>query len=262
MTIQIPKKPRSVKIEIPEPEKSRSGEDASTPQRLVSMAGHPKNRLYINIGASLHIIFNRELFGGLIKLNMAINIQAGGKLIHISQIGSLHEALRHLSLPVSQTGSLQKALQQLPLPVSTYHYSENAIANLLSFAKLADEYNIICNTRVNDAIYVQSKDDGKYLQFQRDHKFNLHYVDINEANVEDRCYFNTVKEGKDYQLDQKRAEVARTLQERCGFLSDKDFIKALIEGVDFGRRDVKVANEIYSYCWKTNRLRVTGSICE
>ena len=56
--------------------------------------------------------------------------------------------------------------------MSTYHYSENAIANLLSFAKLADDYYIICNTRADDAIYVQSKDGGKYLRFQRDHKFN------------------------------------------------------------------------------------------
>ena len=64
---------------------------------------------------------------------------------------------------MSQIESLHQALQHLPLPVSTYHYSENAITNLLLFAKLADDYYIICNTRVEDAIYVQSKDDGKYL---------------------------------------------------------------------------------------------------
>ena len=37
VTIQIPEKPRSVKILMPEPEESRSGEDVSTPQRLVSV---------------------------------------------------------------------------------------------------------------------------------------------------------------------------------------------------------------------------------
>ena len=62
-----------------------------------------------------------------------------------------------------QVGSLYQALRHLPLPVTTYHYSKTAIAKLLSFAKLADEYYIICNTRVDDAIYVQRKDDGKYL---------------------------------------------------------------------------------------------------
>ena len=33
----------------------------STPQRMTSVTRHPKNRLYINNGASLHILFNKEL---------------------------------------------------------------------------------------------------------------------------------------------------------------------------------------------------------
>ena len=144
-------------------------------------------------------------------------------------------------------------MRHLPLPVSTYHYSENAIANLLSFAKLADDYYIICNIRIDDAIYVQSKDDGKYLRFQRDHKFDLYYMDISEADGDEHCYLNTVKHGKSLYsiIDRKRAEAVRILQERCGFPSDKDFVNALecnsIEGVDFGKRDVKIANDIYGY---------------
>ena len=74
VTTLIPKKPRSMKIQTPEPEESRSGEDASMSQRLVSLAGHPKNCLPIDSGASLHINFNRELLGGLIKLDRAIKI--------------------------------------------------------------------------------------------------------------------------------------------------------------------------------------------
>ena len=161
MIIQTAEKTRSVELQVPEPEESRSGDEVSTPQRLASVAGHPKNRLYIDSGASLHILFNNKLLSCIVNLDRALKIQAGGKPIHLSQIGSLHQALRHL-----------------PLPVNTYHYSKEAIANLLSFAKLADEYYIICNTRIDDVIYVQSKEDGKYLQFQRDHKFNLYYMDI------------------------------------------------------------------------------------
>ena len=52
-------------------------------------------------------------------------------------------------------------------------------------------------------------------------------------------------------LDQKRVEAVRILHERYGFPSDEDFVNALecksIEGVNFGRRDVNIANEIYSY---------------
>ena len=86
MTIQIPKKPRSVKIKTPKVEELRSGDDTLISQRLVSVAGYPKNHLYINSGASIHILFKRELLGGLIKLDRVIKIQAGGKPIHLSQI--------------------------------------------------------------------------------------------------------------------------------------------------------------------------------
>ena len=84
MTIQKPKKPRSVKIQTPKPEELRSGEDTLTPQRLVSMAGYSKNRLNIDSGEFVHILFNRELFGGLIKLDQIINIQVSGKPINLS----------------------------------------------------------------------------------------------------------------------------------------------------------------------------------
>ena len=78
-------------------------------------------------------------------------------------------------------------------------------------------------------------------------------MDISEANVEEHCYFNTVKKGKGLFsiLDQKRAEAVRNLQESCAFPSNKDFINALecnsIEGMDFVRRDVNIANKIFGY---------------
>ena len=153
--MKIPENPRSVKILIPEPKESRNGKEALTPQHMTSVSGHPNNCLYINNSTSIHTLFNKELLGDLVNPDRSLKIQTGGKTILLSQIGSLHQALQHL-----------------PLPVSTYHYSENAIANLFSFAKLADEYCIICNTRVDDVIFVQSKNDGKDLQFQRDHKLN------------------------------------------------------------------------------------------
>ena len=132
---------------ISELEEYRSMNEALTIQRMASVAGHPKSCLYIDSGASLHILFNKELMGGLANLNRPFKIQANDKPIHMSQIGSLHQVLQHI-----------------PLPVNIYHYSETSIANLLLFAKLIDKYCIICNTRVDDAIYVQSKDDSKYMQ--------------------------------------------------------------------------------------------------
>ena len=78
MTVLVSKKSKSVKIQIPEPKESRSGEDTSSPQRLIIVAGHPNNPLFIDSGASLHNISNRELLGGFIKVDRAIKIQAGG----------------------------------------------------------------------------------------------------------------------------------------------------------------------------------------
>ena len=108
--------------------------DTSDAQQDVSIAGHPKNYLYINIGAFLHILFNQELSGGLTQLDWVIKSQAGVKLIYLSQIRSLHKALWHL-----------------PLPVNDYdHCEKNAVTNLLSFTKLQEENYIICNTSDND----------------------------------------------------------------------------------------------------------------
>ena len=75
-------------------------------------------------------------------------------------------------------------------------------------------------------------------------------MDISEADGDEHCYLNTAKQGKVLYsiLDQKRVEAVKILQERCAFPSDHDFVNALecnsIEGADFGRRDVKIANDI------------------
>lgn len=108
--------------------------------KLKSDAGHNRNRLYLDSGASVNIIFNRGLLGKLKSLLKPIKIAAAGKPMELKQVSSLHKALQHL-----------------PLPTEELYYKPTAIANLLSFAKIADEYYVICNTRIDDAKYVQSK---------------------------------------------------------------------------------------------------------
>ena len=54
---------------MPDPEEPRSGEEASTSQRMASMAGYLKNFLYIDNSTSIHILFNKELFEGLVNLD-------------------------------------------------------------------------------------------------------------------------------------------------------------------------------------------------
>ena len=74
MTIQISKKPRSVKIQMPESGESKSGEKAMTLQHLTSVDGDPKNCSYINNSASIHNIFNKKLLTGIVKLDRALKI--------------------------------------------------------------------------------------------------------------------------------------------------------------------------------------------
>ena len=221
--------------------KNRRGEIKSIPmkpQRLKSVAGHPKNRLYIDSGASVHIIFNREFIDDLRTLTQPLEISAGGKSIQMKHVGKLCKGLQHL-----------------PLPIDEYYYDEFAIANLLSFSKIADEFHIICNTGVDDAIYIKNKNNNEYLRFERDKRNGLYYFnyELNLAQDDQQCHFNTIEKTKMQfsTQDQKRAEKVRILQERCGYPSDEDFINALecniIQGVDFVRRDVKIANEIYGY---------------
>jgi hypothetical protein len=78
-------------------------------------------------------------------------------------------------------------------------------------------------------------------------------MDIGESKLDSYCYFNSVRNNqrKFSILDQKQAEACRLLQEKCGFPSHVDFINALenskISNIDFGRRDVKIAHQIYGY---------------
>ena len=69
---------------MPESGELRRVVDILKPQQEVSLAGHPKNCFYISSSAFLHILFNRELLGGLIQLDQIIKIQAYDKPIYLS----------------------------------------------------------------------------------------------------------------------------------------------------------------------------------
>ena len=106
------------------------------------MDGDPKNRSYINRGASISNLFNKKLLAGLVKLNRILKIQTGDEPIHLPQI---------------------RSQQHLILPTSIYHYSENAISNVSSVAWLVNEYYTIYNIRDDNAIYMWSKEYRKHI---------------------------------------------------------------------------------------------------
>ena len=60
-------------------------------------------------------------------------------------------------------------------------------------ARLVNEYYCIYNIRDNGAIYLLSKEYRELIKFPRDHKFNLYYRYINEADMDKHCCPNAVK---------------------------------------------------------------------
>ena len=99
------------------------------------------------------------------------------------------------------------------------------------------------DTRIDNVIYVHSKTDERSIRFQQCHDRNLYYLDLENLDINGTCLFTP--------LDEKRARTVQKLQEMCRSPSDADFIQALeqhkIPGVDFTKRDVRVAKDLLGY---------------
>ena len=144
-----------------------------TRQRLVSVDWDPKNRSYIDSSGTISNLSNKELLTELVELDRTPKIQTGDEPISLLQT---------------------RSQQYLRPQTSTYHYSENAISNGSPVARLANKYYTIYSIKDDDVIYVWSKEYGEHIQFLRDHKFNLYYMDINEADMNEHWCPNTVKQ--------------------------------------------------------------------
>ena len=53
----------------------------------------------------------------------------------------------------------------MPFTVNWYCYDKNTMTYLLLLANTADDYYLTCTTRVDNAIYEQSKNDDRFLKF-------------------------------------------------------------------------------------------------
>ena len=95
------------------------------------------------------VLFNDKLLKKIDKLPQAAHVKAAGSDIKLTKGGALH-----------------CNLASLPLPEDGYYYDKKALANLLSLACIVDKYWVTMDTRIDDAIYVQSKTDGRTIRFQ------------------------------------------------------------------------------------------------
>ena len=192
-----------------------------------------RNNLLMDSGASISILFNRYFLDYILPLTRFKEINSGG--------GQFKSKFSR---------SLTKALHHLPLPKKGYLYNQDAVANILSMAKVSDEYRITMDTNIDNAIYVHN-DDGSYIRFHRTNQ-NVYEIQIGDCTDMEECHaLTTVKEnGMQYSaLDQKRAEAVQSLQEQLGFPSDTDLANAIdynvIQNCQFNRRDIRIANNIF-----------------
>ena len=82
-------------------------------QKVVSRAGKHKDAYYLDSGASIHLLFNRETLEDIEPLEETKSIATGSA-------GGLE---------LSQIGSLSKTFEHLPLPKKGYYFDTNAMAN-------------------------------------------------------------------------------------------------------------------------------------
>ena len=108
----------------------------------MTRANVPQNTLALDSGASVHFFSNKNLMEKCYELGRASTIHCGG-----------------ISSSYSTVGILNKELKKLPLPQGPVYVTKNGISNLVSLSKLAKDYRIVMNTKIENAFFVFN-DDG------------------------------------------------------------------------------------------------------
>mgnify|MGYP003334727327 CR=1 FL=1 len=137
----------------------------------------PLNVLALDSGASVSILINSDYITNMKQADKPITIQCGGK-----------------SWKETQTGELRGDLLKLPLCKTGYFFNQDGVANLLSLSQLSDEYDIVMDTRIDNAFYVFNN-NGNYIRFARSNKTGLYVLEVQDT-VDPITLSTTVKEEK------------------------------------------------------------------
>ena len=156
-----------------------------------------------------------------------------------------------ISTPYNSTGCLLTNLSHLPLPKDGHIVFPNGVANLISLAVLAKEFQVLYDSSVDDAFYV-FHDNGTYIKFTKQKNgLYIYFVPTQDAKnpVEHNALVKIAEEKSKYStLDCKRAEKARELQNCLCLPSIEDLIFAIenriINDPGITRRNVCLANKI------------------
>eukprot|EP00536_Pseudo-nitzschia_multiseries_P006584 jgi/Psemu1/15677/gm1.15677_g len=126
-------------------------------------------------------------------------------------------------------------------------FYEGGLANVLSLALVPDQYQVIVDTSIDNALYVHK--DGGTRRFQRS-ACNLYYCDMREHNGTVLALDTVKGKANSYSaLDCSRARKARDMQEILCFPTSHELIKMIdnniIKDCPITRRDIKNMTDIY-----------------
>ena len=121
-------------------------------------------------------------------------------------------------------------MKHLPLPKGNVCITKDGIANLLSMGKMVKEgYRVTMDFDVENAFNVLNE-DGSYIKFVclQD---GLYCVNLNDSS-EYINYLTTVFEQKNHfsDIENKKVDLARSIQKCMCLLSDIDFTKSIDKG--------------------------------
>ena len=215
---------------------NRSGDDHSQGNTInlsgTSRGNIPLGSIAMDCGASISVFVNLSLLQRIQKLIHSILVHCGAAKFRNSHMGDLHSSLWHL-----------------PLPRTGYYAYPNGVANLLSLAHVSNEYRVYYDSWVEQAFYIFHR-DGTYIKFTQQ-KNGLYLYHIGEDKEESFHVGATVKEeqGKYSHLDNRKATLARRIQEKLCLPSDVDLGNAIDSGClpDCGitKRSIRIATNIY-----------------
>ncbi len=186
----------------------------------------PHNWILLDTQSTTHVFFNPDLLHNVTKGTGRLRIHSMGGVSVTQEAGDF--------------GQIQEVWLQ-----------RNGIANILSFAKVSDVYDVHYDPK-KDAFVVGDKATHRTIfEFVRSAR-GLYYCDIGQRDNQDGfSLLSTVEENraKFSARDNRRADEARKLQRPVERPSVRDFIKMVEEGPlrdsPVTRRDVMIAEAIF-----------------
>ena len=197
----------------------------------VTRANVPQTSLALDSSATIHFFSNQELLQAIKKSDNSIDIHCGGSTFDQAMIGRLRDELKHLSLPEGEVC-----------------VAKDGIANLISMRELVKEgYCVQMDSNVENVINVLNE-YGSYIKFVCMND-GLYCINLDDSGGYVN-YLTTVSKQKDqsFDVDNKRAGLARYIQECLCLPSDKDFAEAIdtggIKECGIDKRHIQIANII------------------